>query len=1838
MKSMKKKSLKENLSLTLEARPFVSYADYAYRVPPFRRVVLASSSPEPIDVTVRFLDENGLFISNGREVTVPYESEVEVSSEGLLNPAYLAKLTSLSECVVTVTVEKKGEVILSAKQSLTVLPFDTYGGLSSEAEFLCGFVRPGTNEGRAILSDAKAQLKQWGLSEELNGYERDKNTALKQFAAIYSAFKKRNYQRVEADFSSPVSLQNEGIKRSELDLALLFSACLESAGLFPVLLLGKEIAVGAWLYEGCFYSAVLDDLSVIENYISDGIHNLAFVRAFDLFGEEGSFSRAGERLRDALKKGAYEYCLDVRRGRLGGYRPLPVRNRAEEGYELLDAKALSPETAPEEIADFKLSLDKKLPKNKQWERRLLDLSFKNPLLNFSPKKNAVPVAVSSLDEFYVACAEKGSLRLYPSGEEGRRILREKSLAKSLIEAELAEGNLRSECSEEELSEVVPRIIRKGKEADEESGGNLIYLALGFLHYTSQNRAFSAPLLLLPVRIKKTKGSDYFTLEIKDEPGMNTTLLEYLKQEYDIDIRGLDQSIEALRIREILAMVRSEISRMKGWTVEESVYLSVFSFTRYFLWNDVRKHIELFKETPIVRALFSGSALETEKFETKEREAYKPYEVLTPLPMDSSQFEAVALSKAGASFVLHGPPGTGKSQTITNMIANALHDRKRVLFVAEKGAALSVVKRRLESIGVGEFCLELHSSRAEKGDVVKKIEDVLSLQGKEVDFQAEGDRLNKTENDIKRVYDSVHKIRRIGVSVYEGIVKYLSNKDAPDLLGIDSAFYDSLTKEKIDRFEELLLSASFAAEECGGVGSSPFENVNLTEYSTEIRDGVYCASKCILSEISHLKGYLSLFTAQYRQTVSVITTCKLQKLKEIASRLLSGRYDGFYRENEETFREFFHANKRLDELSPSYFARFKRLVEIEDLPSFKAELSQGEDCLSQKTARTVLRKLEWVARGRLLKEERLSALRLAAELNEASKRLRDNPLAQPFLKRDGSIDFGARENYLSDLKDLHALCEDCFLDYNADTFNSMCHRTVGGSTKSVLFGLIHAVDGFADALKTFSQTIALDEKGIRSDDLFRYFSDKANALLSGIDKLGSWCKYKKTAYTLKEAGLGFMVDGMESGKVDPSNIVSCFEKHVYRNFLDTFFTGDSVLSAFSRASLEEKAEELKALSDTCMKKGRAFLRAELIARVPDQEEEGPVSLELMNFKRFAGSRGGSVKKIFTEFPLLLKRTVPCMLMSPTTVAAFLPPEREFDLVIFDEASQLPTAEAIGSLARAKSAIVVGDPNQLPPTSFFSSGYVDEDNLENEDLESVLDDALAIGMPERYLTWHYRSRHESLIAFSNATYYQGRLSTFPSPDGMESKVRLVFVENGVYDRGFTKRNKEEANALVAEVVRRLSDPSLSSHSIGVVTFSSVQKDYIERLLTKEIVRRKLETAAYDREEPIFVKNLENVQGDERDVILFSVCYGPDRTGKISLNFGPLNQTGGWRRLNVAVSRAREEMVIFASMTSAMIDLSKTTSKGVAGLKGFLEFAGRGKLTMPVGSGEKTQSLGKFIAADLAAYGYECRYDVGASSFKIDVAVIDPKNPDRFILAILGDGRGSVYDAEVLEPQALRLSDWNVTRVYAASYYSNPQKEIRRLRELLDKLTGAGNRRLNVLKMRQSYKVAEFSFPSQSEEFIVNAENDKELLLVMKKVIAKEEPVSEGELVHRVMNAYAVQSSKAEKKLKKLLAESNFKREKLLDDVYFYGNDRAVHPNKYRVTEQGTPIVTPYDVFALMTTVLENRIALQKEELFRILLEEFHLPSHKKNIAFLESCLKEGVARNYFLQSVAGRVMLA
>ena len=445
----------------------------------------------------------------------------------------------------------------------------------------------------------------------------------------------------------------------------------------------------------------------------------------------------------------------------------------------------------------------------------------------------------------------------------------------------------------------------------------------------------------------------------------------------------------------------------------------------------------------------------------------------------------------------------------------------------------------------------------------------------------------------------------------------------------------------------------------------------------------------------------------------------------------------------------------------------------------------------------------------------------------------------------------------------------------------------------------------------------------------------------------------------------------------------------------------------------------------------------------------------------------IRSLLERAPNLTRRLKPCFLMSPLSVAQYLPTnDAGFDLVVFDEASQIPTWDAVGVIARAKNAIIVGDPKQLPPTAFFqrqdavTEEITEQNEDEVEDMESILDECIAIGMDGMKLNTHYRSKNESLIAFSNHYYYQDELDTFPAPDraGSESTsaqsstrgVHFEYVPYAVYDKSKTRTNKAEAQRVVEIVLDRLSNPKTSARSMGVVAFSAQQKDLIEDMLDQaadsnpELANAMSEAMA----EPLFVKNLENVQGDERDCIIFSIGYAPDASGAFAMNFGPLNKSGGQRRLNVAVTRAKEEIIVVSSIYASQIDLNRTSAVGPAHLKAYLEFAQSGRPTWSDASGAGSDSSAdknrfiQCVANFLRENGYEVDCGVGFSDYKIDIAVVDPKNPNRYCLAVECDG--TVYkkakiarDREKSRPSMLEGLGWKRCRVWSTEWFTDPEK---------------------------------------------------------------------------------------------------------------------------------------------------------------------------------------------------------
>ena len=1867
----KKTNQLETIELEGELLNSVSYATYFCRIPLFTSLKIFNRAEESVTgITVHITGSTQLIMP--AELTVdeiPHESSISLSVDNVLNPKYLADLEEQETCKVQIKLTQGKDVVCSFRTEVQALPIDCWSGLSGNAEMLASFVRPKLADCQKILAEAGLQLKTWGYSSEWSGYSgNDKNGVRNAVAAIYAAIRHLNIERSEGGdmtrttHAGGINKILQSKKATPLELALFAASCFEATKLNPVLVIGKDkVGVGVWLYESCFSSPIQDDIAVVEKYVAEGVNNLAIFDADDLFAHKNaSFTTSASHFISFSDK--LDVCIDIKRCRIGGIYPLPLKIETSSGYELLNDKQLSYSEKPRELIDAgKYEYDKTASKDKNWQRRLLDLSLRNNLLNFRYRRDCLHILSADLAAFCTRLEDRDKYKLNPLSmplKDARYFgCPEVKSMEELIAIEMKSGILRCYSGQDGVTDVSGNLMRKARAAEEETGAKTLYLAFGFLKWKNSDKDDKyAPLVLLPVNVKKTKTAGVW-LEAEEGYEVNTTLLEFPKQEFGIDVRGVED--KGLTPKEIIAVFRAKTANMKGWVVYEDIYLAQFTFARYAMWADVKKNISEYRKNPLIASLLSNSNnLIGNRISGVSEDDGDPCKIITPLPCDSTQYAAVAESAKGTTFVLHGPPGTGKSQTITNIIANAVFSGKRILFVAEKQAALQVVKKRLSDIGIGEFCLELHSGKsADKGEIIRTIENTLALSGTAdaEKFAAAGERIKQARGALKAPLSALHKKRRLGVSVYEGIIYYLQNKNAPELINIESTFYDSLTKSKFEECEKMLITAQAAAEECGGVYRSPFSGVNLTQCDKATKTAVLCAAEVVLAELKHLKNYLGIFLDTFNQRVSTFTYKKLKALTEIANILKSEELNKFFECDEQQFYKFYNANLKYDNAVKHWMSNFRALPDLGKLADkIEDELENwGENYRSSKVLLNVVRRINKCAAKPLQEKEELEWIKRAYEIEQAKSRMLSNTnLSDNFLGMGGAINDKKRDDFLRPLYNLHKLCAQIFMDYNADAFNSVCSETAGGQLKPLIVGLIAAAASFNRGCENFLKTVRADKSEIQDGDIFEYFTAKCGALIDNIDMLPGWCVYKATAQKLNENGLTFITDAMESGRISGKAILSSFRKNVYRNFIQTNIPADEALGSFSASVQEATAANFSQVLEEFSALTREKLRSELISRLPAQETEGPLALELMAFQRSikGNMRGFNLRNLFTDIPELMRVVAPCLLMSPITVSQYLPADAGlFDIVIFDEASQMPTCEAVPSLARARSAIIVGDPKQMPPTTFFTTTGQDEDNPETEDLESVLDDCLALGIPEKHLVWHYRSKHESLIAFSNIMYYSSRLCTYPSPDALDSKVQFRLIADGVYDRGDTKCNKKEADALVEEVIRRLKDERLKNSSIGVVTFSMPQQIYIERLLSKRISELKLEDAAYDREEPLFVKNLENVQGDERDVILFSVCYGPDKLGKISLNFGPLNQLGGWRRLNVAVSRAREEMIVFSSMRYSMIDMSRTTSRGVAGLKAFLEFAEKGRTNISVRSNEiiiNKHGIGRFIAEELSAYGYECRCDVGVSDFKIDVAVVDPKNKHNFILAVLCDGSQSgfsVKDRTVLQVQTLKRNNWNVVRLYSINFFNNPKREIKKIKDYLDKLTSDG-KPANI-SFKKPYRFAKAEVKNCNADYILSGENDAEVTRVIKAIVAAEEPISSQFLLKRTLSQFGIAKYgvKLENKLGSLIDGCGFLRGIMLGNVYFFKTDKYSGFDRYRVEEDAAvrsadTDYTPYDVISLIKGILLNKVSMYADELIPMVLKELKVPrSSDKLVSFVSGCIDEGVKRGLFIRSVSDKISL-
>ena len=1868
-------SEKSFAEITASCAKVVGYFHLQNNITPVKRLYVKNSSDEDKENIKIKISSSPAFLlpTEITDIRLPRRTTAKFETEVQLSPLFLVGLDKTEEGEICMQVtDGNDSVVAEQKFPVQLLPFNACNFVEDPG-CLAAFVRR-TAELNKLLNLAGRKVESWGLSS-CTGYSGTRNNVRNFFAACYSVLADQKFTaaeiRKDADVAIIADHRETLISKiaSPLELALMLAALVEANGQNAIIAMmnGKWYA-GCFLINECLPNLIGDDADMLRKKSERGVSDLSLVMVDDLFGGI-AFEKAEKSAQASIKKDAeVDFIVDVKRARIMHIFPLPERVRKEGGYDLRQSKDYYTDLAPKQLKEYggEIGGEKEISRVTQWERRLLDMDMRNSLLNFKVSQTAVKLLVPSLEDFIENVGEIKSFTLENKPRENAESLEKisdgfertaflKPFADYIL-YEYKNKRLRTVYDMREHESTLLRLFRKEKSIREETGTLTLYLAAGFLKWSEKDMTEDkfAPLFLYPVTItKKGVASPVYTIDVNtDDLRVNSTLLEFLYQEFDLDMRGL--ATVALdtpqAVLSVLARIKRETVRFKGWDVYNNVFLASLSFANYLLWHDVRYKSDRFREHPIIRSLINNRLeLSGDAFDLSDRSSDEAYvgdnKMYLPISADSSQYSAIydSLSK---SFVLHGPPGTGKSQTITNIIANNIVRGRRVLFVAEKMAALSVVHRRLQNIGLGDFCLELHSNKANKTVVLSHIINTLSLADTttEQDLEEKAQEIAVPLEKLAKELAALHRKRYLGFSLYEAILNYFDNEDAPDCLNIDSIFYEKLTESSFNNYLEVLTELSLRAKECGDIEKSPFRHIGMFDYNDRWRRDGESILEIYLIELRHLRQYARNLLPLFNMRTVALTRTKIDALYRICNLFKEDCVREYFSHCKivqnakgmlDSFRE---AYKKFGILSQEYASRYGAYP-------YEVPLEEVEEAMrTGNYSRAVKRCLP----ASLDKKDRGFFLEFLAKCEETRRTLfrRRDELAGLFALT--SNDTEAVNARVLVMEELFGCAEKLYADFDINLFNESCIDLTRYGTHRYVEFFIAAYDNLARAAKDFV-TIFKTGGFVGGDDLNACIEYVTN-VQKNIDFIPNWCRYQEIVGKCRRSGFEFILEPLNVGEISADDILRCFKKCVYHNFIKSELYLDDVLCRFSGLNLEEAANRFKALTEEYERLTRQELYRKLVSSLPRADTTGDHNLERVILMRAekTGMKGTTLRGLFAQIPNILKACCPCMLMSPTSVSQFLDLDMDkFDLVIFDEASQVPTCKAVGSIARGKDVIVVGDPKQLPPTTFFSSDYKDDEHYEVEDLESILDDCLALGMPENHLLWHYRSNHESLIAFSNAMYYDNTLLTFPSPNELSSKVSFEYVD-GVYERGGSKCNKKEGDALVAEVVKRLKDPATRSQSIGIVTFNTAQQNYIENALSKAIHQSNLDAVAYDCDEPLFVKNLESVQGDERDVILFSVGYGPDAQGKLSLNFGPINQSGGYKRLNVAVTRARNEMKVFSAITGNMIDLNRTDSKGVAGLKAFLEYAERGREMLAIASTDITPvsgGIGALVAAELKDKGIMCDYNLGVSDFKIDVAVIDPRNKDKYILAIICDSESScklkgVKDRVAMQTKILKKLGWNTYQLWTVNFFNNTRREIAKIRDAITTLTEKKVMSKKLVKeITARYRAPYKSYYCKpllkaGAEYVLNFVNEEKITSRIRDIIETESPIESSVLLDKLLVMYNV--PKTAKRAVATLTEyteqfASMRQE--FDGKVFYVDKpvETFRPADVKTARDLTK-VHPDEIIAAAKCAAETRLNLERSEAVKEIIALFGTGKKTKAVAeWIEKCLDKAIAEGKLLVTV-------
>ncbi len=1572
-------------------------------------------------------------------------------------------------------------------------------------EMLAAYVQPNSNAVEAILTDVSDRLLGSTGNSAIDGYQSENPARVDAIVqAVFEAMRAKDIRYAEPPASwgdngqkvrTPAEVL-DGRLGTCLDTTLTMAAILEQAGINSTIwVLRGHAFLGYWRTDSALGTVstteVVDAINQVDLEAIGLIETTMVTQSADTatFDE----ARRSPRVR-YLAEGIDDIIgvTDIRQARSARIYPLPSRAVDVDGNVVVTKyePGAGPTIAPYVATDTKPAAETPdIPARiSQWKNALLDLSLRNRLINFTDRAGfRIEVPGPALARFEDAINAGDNVSLLPSDavknvDVARGIRFGRDLPEQERELLLADKHSAYvDITDASYQSKLRHLTYKAKTIVEETGANNLYLAFGMLTWRLNDRDLRSPLILIPVSLKTSNRGQSYVLTI-DEAGVSTPnycLVEKLRTALGLEIPALANPAEdasGIDLAGTFAAVRRAlVDAGLSFRVEDSVHLSILQFAKFPLWKDLDDSWQQLSRNSLVKHLietpknqFVDPVTDTSDVDLDDLNA------AVPVPADSSQLRAVADAVGGRTFVLEGPPGTGKSQTITNLLAYAMAAGRRVLFVAEKRAALDVVKKRLESVGLGELSLDLHDKSARPAAVRAQIKQALELRVTHDQdlLRTKLQAVESSRRTLARYAERLHEENSVGHSLYAARSRELAADPDVSPLDVPKTLVASGGPETFDAVAQVMrglpektdLARPRREHAWGFIDAVPPAGLDAAKIHA-----VALQFDAALTDVQNGIAWEQLAHAQ--SPTEIDAWARVTAEPRFPLEAVDALYAAAGKAELDTVEK---QGAEIAAAQPEWLKKFTVAAVDLDVPAIHKSAAEADESGffgRKKRRRAVLEQLAGVLAVDASSVKLKTLSKLTADLeatHSAVTELRQRVATLPVQIFDGSWnplvpeDMARLTATLSAVRRVGNILSDKPIDPRIAGMRTFYAATEQGALLQPLRRLASAWE----QLGTVTDTSEAQQRIWAGEGSFleQWWVTRADRKVETPASVERWVDLVTHVEPLRHIGMDSVRVDILKGTVPAEDAMLAFEHGAaiasVKERLEASALGDFDVAAHNK-TVQRFATSASAIRTELHRSIPATL---LESRKFDAAaESGQVGGLRRQLDRKRG--GMSVRKLMDEFGELITQILPCTLMSPDSVARFFPARPDiFDIVVFDEASQIRVADAIGAMGRAKSVVVVGDSKQMPPTSFADANATfDEDEDYNPDVvvdeESILTECVQALVPQQWLSWHYRSQDEALIAFSNTHYYGGQLASFPAPHASHSGhgISLVRVD-GHFERsgkGKTLRtNRVEAERIVEDIRQRFAASPERAPSLGVITFNAPQRDLIENLLRDAGDERLVQ--ALDEPDGLFVKNLENVQGDERDTILFSVAFSKKDNGVLPLNFGPLSRPGGERRLNVAVTRARCEVVLYASFDPGDLRAEETTQIGTKHLKAYLEMAARGVETITEG-GRRQAVIDRHrdeIAEALRSEGFIVATDVGLSDFRVDLTISDPDEPDQPLVAVLLDGVGwsrrkTVADRDGLPVEVLgNLMHWPaVERVWMPEWLRDRDGTIARLRSAVN-----------------------------------------------------------------------------------------------------------------------------------------------------------------------------------------------